>query len=95
MVPEAEDPAHPGEAEIDRLMDVVVQATDYAKRKAAFDRVQDIIAEHSSASASGPRASTSACATAFGDTRPSVLRPHATWNIRGDRGSSRIGARSR
>lgn len=79
--PKQKSPATPAEAEIDRLMDVVVSERDYAKRKAAFDRVQEIVGENQFSIYVVNRNLYLGLRTRVQGAEPSVLRPHATWNI--------------
>ena len=74
-------PATPAEAEMDRLMNDVVQASDVAKRKAAFDRVQEIMGEQQFSIYVVNRNLYIGLRNRVQGVQPSVLRPHATWNI--------------
>ncbi len=79
--PKQKTPATPAEAEMDRLMDTVVQEPDPVKRKAAFDRVQEIIGENQFAIYIVDRNLYIGLRDRVQGTNPSVLRPHATWNL--------------
>lgn len=79
--PKQKTPATPAEAEIDRLMNVVVQEHDHAKRKEAFDRVQSIVAENQFSIYVVNRNLYLGLRERVQGANPSVLRPHATWNI--------------
>jgi peptide/nickel transport system substrate-binding protein len=79
--PKQKTPATPAEAEIDRLMDVVVQENDHAKRKAAFDRVQEIMGENQFCIYVVNQNLYVGLRNRIQGASPSVLRPHATWNI--------------
>lgn len=79
--PKQTSPATPAEAEIDRLMNTVVQARDYAERKAAFDRVQEIMGENQFCVYVVNRNLYVGLRNRVQGSNPSVLRPHATWNI--------------
>jgi peptide/nickel transport system substrate-binding protein len=79
--PEQESPARPWEAEIDRLMDVVVTETDFEKRREAFNNVQRIIGEQQPLIYLAREYLVVAVNDDFKNVRPSVLRPHVMWNI--------------
>jgi peptide/nickel transport system substrate-binding protein len=79
--PEQKSPATPAEAEIDRLMDVVVAEADYEKRKVAFDRVQEIMGEQQFAIYVVNRNLYFAVRDRIQGVNPSILRPHAIWNL--------------
>ena len=74
-------PATPAEAEMDKLMNQVVQERDFAKRKAAFDRVQEIMGENQFCIYIVDRNLYVGLRNRVQGANPSVLRPHATWNI--------------
>ena len=74
-------PATPAEAEMDKLMNQVVQERDFAKRKAAFDRVQEIMGENQFCIYVVNRNLYVGLRNRVQGSDPSVLRPHATWNI--------------
>jgi peptide/nickel transport system substrate-binding protein len=79
--PEQPKPHTTWEAEIDRLMDVVVAETEYAKRKAAFDQVQHIVGEQQPMIYLARENLQVAVRNKFQNVRPSVLRPHVMWNV--------------
>jgi peptide/nickel transport system substrate-binding protein len=79
--PKQKSPATPAEAEIDRLMNVVVQERDFAKRKQAFDRVQELVCENQFCIYVVNRNLYIGMRTRVQGARPSVLRPHGTWNL--------------
>ncbi len=78
--PQQAVPATPWEAEIDRLMDTVVSETDYTKRKAAFDRVQEVMAEQQPVILLARERVLVAVRDKFQGIRPSLLRPHVLWD---------------
>jgi ABC-type transport system substrate-binding protein len=79
--PEQDKPRRPWEAEIDRLMDVVVSETDYEKRREAFNAVQKIIGEEQPMIYLARENLVVAVSNKFKNIDPSVLRPHVMWNI--------------
>ncbi|MEP7029220.1 MAG: ABC transporter substrate-binding protein, partial [Candidatus Eisenbacteria bacterium] len=79
--PKQKTPATPAEAEMDRLMNVVVQERDFDKRKAAFDRVQEIVGENQFCIYVVNRNLYLGLRNRVQGANPSVLRPHATWNV--------------
>jgi peptide/nickel transport system substrate-binding protein len=79
--PKQKSPATPAEAEMDRLMNVVVQEHDFAKRKAAMDRVQEIIGENQFCIYIVNRNLYLGLRNRVQGADPAVLRPHATWNV--------------
>ena len=87
-------PATPAEAEMDRLMNVVVQEHDYARRKASFDKVQEIMGENQFCIYVVNRNLYIGLRARVQGARPSVLRPHGTWNLQDlwvkDRGATKL-----
>jgi ABC-type transport system substrate-binding protein len=79
--PEQEKPYRPWEAEIDRLMNVVVRETDYEKRREAFNQVQQIVGEQQPMIYLARENLVVAVNKDFQNVRPTVLRPHVMWNI--------------
>jgi peptide/nickel transport system substrate-binding protein len=79
--PKQPKPATPAEAEIDRLMDVVVGEHDYAKRKAAFDRVQELMCEQQFCIYLVNRNLYVGIRNRVQNTQPSVIRQHVIWNV--------------
>ncbi len=69
------------EAEIDRQMRVQASQPDPRKRKAAFDRVQQIAAQEAPIIYLVNKDMLSAVSPALKGARPVVLRPQAFWNI--------------
>jgi peptide/nickel transport system substrate-binding protein len=78
--PRQSKPATPWEAEIDRLMQSQASATSDKKRKADWDRVQQIVAEQQPFIYLINRDAMSAISPAVIGSAPSVLDPHAFWN---------------
>jgi peptide/nickel transport system substrate-binding protein len=79
--PRQKSPDTPGEAEMDRLMDVVVGEADYVKRKVAFDRVQSIMGENQYCVYLVNRKLYIGVRNRVRNTRPSIIRQHLTWNV--------------
>lgn len=69
------------EAEINRLMQAQASATAFAKRKAAFDRVQEIVYEQAPFIYLVNKNALAAVSTSLKDEVPVVLRPQTYWNI--------------
>ena len=78
--PKQPKPATPWEAEIDHLMQTQASATSDKKRKADWDRVQEIVAEQQPFIYLINRDAMSAISPAVVGSAPSVLDPHAFWN---------------
>ena len=78
--PKQSKPATVWEAEIDRLMQSQASATSDKKRKADWDRVQQIAAEQQPFIYLINRDAMSAISPAVIGSAPSVLDPHAFWN---------------
>ncbi|MGH7725806.1 MAG: ABC transporter substrate-binding protein [Candidatus Eiseniibacteriota bacterium] len=79
--PRQKTPDTAAEAEIDRLMDVVVGERDMVQRKAAFDRVQELVCENQFCNYIVNRNLYVGIRNRVQGTRPSVIRQHVTWNI--------------
>jgi peptide/nickel transport system substrate-binding protein len=73
-------PATTWEAEIDRLMQEQATATDRPRRKRAFDRVQEILAEHCPLVPLVSPHMLVAARRGIGNFRPSILPNAALWN---------------
>jgi len=69
------------EAEIDRLMKEQASSLELAKRKACFDRVQEIVVEQQPFIYLVNKNALSAVATWVDNASPVVLRPQTYWNI--------------
>jgi peptide/nickel transport system substrate-binding protein len=78
--PKQSKPETPWEEEIDRLMRLQASQLDAKKRKAAFDRVQQLIAEQAPIIYLVNKNVLSAMSPVVKNGRPVVLRPQAFWN---------------
>jgi peptide/nickel transport system substrate-binding protein len=78
--PKQTKPETAWEEEIDRQMRIQASQVDFRKRKAAFDRVQQIVAEQEPIIYLVNKNVLSAVSAAVKDARPVVLRPQAFWN---------------
>jgi peptide/nickel transport system substrate-binding protein len=78
--PKETKPETPWEEEIDRLMREQASQLDAHKRKAAFDRVQQIVAEQAPIIYLVNKNVLSAISPMVGNGRPVVLRPQTFWN---------------
>jgi len=79
--PNQSSPATPWEAEIDRLMQAQGSELNPAKRKAYFDRVQEIVSQEVPFLYLATRNALVAVSPSLQNANPSVLRPQAVWNI--------------
>jgi peptide/nickel transport system substrate-binding protein len=79
--PKQSKPATPWEAEIDRLMQSQSSSTSDKKRKVDWDRVQQIVSEQQPFIYLVNRDAMSAISPAVIGSAPSVLDPHAFWNV--------------
>jgi peptide/nickel transport system substrate-binding protein len=78
--PSQKSPETDWEAEIDRLMRVQASAVDPNKRKEAFDRVQEIVAEQQPFIFLINKNALSAVSTAVHGAAPVILWPQTYWN---------------
>jgi peptide/nickel transport system substrate-binding protein len=78
--PKQPKPATNWEEEIDKLMRVQASQLDYRKRKAAFDRVQQIAAEQAPIIYLINKNVLSAISPAVKGARPVPLTPQTFWN---------------
>lgn len=78
--PNQKSPETPWEAELDRLMQQQATETDARKRKQAFDRVQQIVAEQAPFIYLVDRHALVAIGPQVGNASPTVLRPQTLWN---------------
>jgi len=78
--PNQKSPATPWEAEIDRLMLEQATQADAKPRKAAFDRVQEIVFEQAPFLYLVDRHALVALSPVVGNADPAVLRPQTLWN---------------
>ena len=79
--PNQKSPATEWEAEIDRLMRAQASETDVKKRKAYFDRVQEIAWEEQPFLYLVNRDSLSAFSPSLRNVTPVVLDPQDLWNV--------------
>lgn len=79
--PEQNKPATPWEAEIDRFMQLQHAAVEVRERKAAFDRVQELVAEQAPIVYLVHPDALVAVSPSVRNASPSVLPPHLFWNI--------------
>ena len=79
--PRQKSPETAWEAEIDRLMKEQAASLEPAKRKACFDRVQEIVVEQQPFIYLVNKNALSAVATSVANANPVVLRPQTYWNI--------------
>jgi len=79
--PSQKTPATPWEAEIDKLMHEQATSLDARKRKAAFDRVQEIAWEQEPFIYLVNRNALAAVSPNARNVHPVVLRPQVYWNI--------------
>ena len=79
--PNQASPATPWEAEIDRLMQAQGSELKPAKRKAYFDKVQEIVSQEVPFLYLVTKNALVAVSPALQNASPSVLRPQAVWNI--------------
>jgi peptide/nickel transport system substrate-binding protein len=79
--PSQAHPATAWEAEIDRLMDEQLTATTAARRKALYDRVQEILAEHQPMIFLASPDILVGAKNTIGNFHPAVLEPYVLWNV--------------
>jgi peptide/nickel transport system substrate-binding protein len=78
--PQQKSPATAWEAEIDRLMQAQASTADPKKRKASFDRVQEIVAEEKPIIYLVNQNALSAVSKAVEGANPVILHPQTFWN---------------
>ena len=78
--PQQKTPETPWEADIDRLMKLQASSSDVHKRKEAFDRVQEIVAEQEPFIFLVNKNALSAVSTAVHGAAPVILSPQTYWN---------------
>jgi len=78
--PQQKSPETAWEAEIDRLMREQASASDPKKRKAAFDRVQEIVAEQAPFIYLVNKNALSAVSASVEGAAPVILNPQTYWN---------------
>jgi peptide/nickel transport system substrate-binding protein len=79
--PAQKTPATEWEAEIDKLMRLQASSSDIKKRKAAWDRVQEIVYNQQPFIYLVNKNSLSAVSASLANAQPVVLRPQTYWNI--------------
>lgn len=79
--PEEKTPATPWEAQIDALMRAQASESDLKKRKAAIDKVQEIVWQQEPFIYLVYKDALSAVSPRLRNLRPTVLRPQIYWNI--------------
>lgn len=79
--PQEKTPETPWEAEIDRLMLAQASSADLKKRKASFDRVQEIALEQEPFIYLVNRNALSAVSTRVQGASPVILVPQTYWNV--------------
>jgi len=79
--PRQKSPETAWEAEIDRLMREQAASLESAKRKACFDRAQEIVVEQQPFIYLVNKNALSAVATSVANASPVALRPQTYWNI--------------
>src|SRR5262249_27245143 len=78
--PGEKTPATAWEAEIDRLMLAQSREPDHARRKKAFDRVQEIVAREAPVIFLVVKNSLAAYRSRVGNVAPSPFFPYLLWN---------------
>jgi len=78
--PQQKTPETPWEAEIDSLMRVQASSSDLKKRKAAFDRVQEIVVEQAPFIFLINKNALSAVSSSVHGVTPVILSPQTFWN---------------
>jgi peptide/nickel transport system substrate-binding protein len=79
--PNQKSPATAWEAEMDKLMQAQTQSPDPKKRKAAWDRVQQIVYEQQPMIYLINKNALSAVSSNLANAAPVVLRPQTYWNV--------------
>ena len=74
-------PATDWEAEIDRLMEQQLTATNAEQRKKSYDRVQEILGEHQPMVFLASPDILVGAKKSIGNFRPAVLEPYVLWNV--------------
>jgi peptide/nickel transport system substrate-binding protein len=78
--PSQKTPETPWEAEVDRLMQAQASAQDIKQRKAAFDKVQEIVSEKAPILFLVNPNALSAVSANLKNISPALLRPQIYWN---------------
>lgn len=79
--PNQKKPETAWEAELDRLMDEQAAATDPKKRKAVYDRVQEIVADQLPFIYLVHKNALVGMSANLWNAKPAVLRPQTFWNV--------------
>jgi peptide/nickel transport system substrate-binding protein len=79
--PNEKAPLTAWEAEVDKLMQAQTQSADPKKRKAAWDRVQEIVYDQQPMIYLVNKHALSAVSPSLANTAPVVLRPQTYWNV--------------
>jgi peptide/nickel transport system substrate-binding protein len=79
--PNEKTPATAWEAEVDKLMQAQTQSADPKKRKAAWDRVQEIVYDQQPMIYLVNKHALSAVSPNLANASPVVLRPQTYWNV--------------
>ncbi len=79
--PQEKTPETPWEAEIDRLMQEQASSVDFKVRKAAFDKVQEIVADQAPFIYLVNKNALMAISNSVQGEVPVVLRPQSYWNV--------------
>ena len=79
--PAQPSPETPWEAEVDRLMRAQAVEVSFARRKALFDRVQEIVVEEAPVLVLVDKSSLSGVSNSIENATPAVLQPQSFWNI--------------
>jgi peptide/nickel transport system substrate-binding protein len=79
--PNQKTPATPWEAEIDRLIKLQASTIDPAKRKAAFDSVQEIVWEEAPFIYLINKNALVAASPSLRNLQPAIMRPQLIWNV--------------
>jgi peptide/nickel transport system substrate-binding protein len=79
--PNEKSPATAWEAEVDKLMQAQTQSADPKKRKAAWDRVQEIVYEQQPMIYLVNKHALSAVSPSLANAASVVLRPQTYWNV--------------
>jgi peptide/nickel transport system substrate-binding protein len=79
--PAQKHPATDWEAEIDRLMEQQLTATNNAQRKKLYDRVQEILTERQPMIFLASPDVLVGAKNSIGNFRPAVIEPYVLWNI--------------
>jgi peptide/nickel transport system substrate-binding protein len=78
--PDQKQPATPWEAEIDKLIAIQASTADQKKRKAAFDRVQQIVWDETPVIHLVNRNALVAISPRLRNVQAAVMNPHVFWN---------------